>query len=143
MVLHVREGQNCHFTSHLLLLNCGEDGAGGAWRPLLRRRVRGLFRRRWSWRGRLLAMKREGQGWLRLFLSRPSIPVPLVSLSQTLAATAGSSPSHLLCVGRLDPGRFQPHPPQPATPASSDERARACSSLATRIRRWWPPPTSS
>jgi hypothetical protein len=76
------------------------------------------------------------------FLSQ-SPRVSSSNLPQTLAATAGSSPSHPLCVGRLDPGRFQAHPPQPATPASSEERARACSSLATRIRRWWPPPTSS
>jgi hypothetical protein len=76
VVLHVREGQNHLFTSHFLHLHCGEDGAGGAWRPLLRRRIWGLFRRRWSWRGRLLAMKREGQRWLRLSLSRPSSPSP-------------------------------------------------------------------
>jgi hypothetical protein len=76
VVLHVREGQNRLFTSHFLHLHCGEDGAGGAWRPLLRRRVRELFRRRSSWRGRLLAMKREGLGWLRLSLSCPSSPSP-------------------------------------------------------------------
>jgi hypothetical protein len=76
VVLHVREGQNHLFTSHFLHLHCGEDGAGGAWRPLLRRRVPELFRRCWSWRGRLLAMKREGQGWLRLSLSRPSSSSP-------------------------------------------------------------------
>jgi hypothetical protein len=107
------------FTSHFLHLHCGEDGAGGAWRPLLCRRVRELFRRRSSWRGRLLAMKREGLGgFVSPFLVLP-LPVPLVSLPQTLAAAAGSSPSHPLCVG-LDTGRFQPHPPQPA---SSEERA--------------------
>jgi hypothetical protein len=76
VVLHVREGQNHLFTSHFLHLHCGEDGAGGVWRPLLRRRVRGLFRRRWSWRGRLLAVEREGHGWLHLSLSRPSSPSP-------------------------------------------------------------------
>jgi hypothetical protein len=77
VVLHVHEGQNRLFTFHFLHLPCGEDEAGGAWRPLLRRRVRGLFQRRWSWRGRLLAMKREGQGWLRLSLSRSSSPSPI------------------------------------------------------------------
>jgi hypothetical protein len=35
------QGQNRLFLSHFLLLYCEEDGAGGAWRRVRRRRVRG------------------------------------------------------------------------------------------------------
>jgi hypothetical protein len=122
VVLLARQGQNRHFLSHFVLPSSRRTRVATAASPP----GTGLFRRRWSLRVCLLAMEREGQGLLLLSLSRPSSPNPTrVSLPQTLAAAAGSSRPHPLPVGHLDPGRFQPHPPHPATSALSESEQGA------------------
>jgi hypothetical protein len=82
VVLHIREGQNQLFVSHFLHLHCGKDREGGAWRWLLRRRVRG-FPCALVMEGRLLAMEREGQGH--------PLPCPLFSLSPTPLETLAAA----------------------------------------------------
>jgi hypothetical protein len=128
VVLHVREGQNRLFTSHFLHLHCGEDGAGGAWRPLLRRRVRGLFRRHSSWRGRLLAMKREGQGWLCLSLSCPSSPSP--------TRVSSSNPSRRHWIFSF-PSSLRRSSRSRTIPAASSAASYASFVGGARPRFWW------
>jgi hypothetical protein len=109
-----------------------------------------LFRRRWSWRGRLLAMKREGQGWLRLSPSPThvsslnpsrqrwifSFPSSLRQSSRSRAIPAASSAaSYANFVGGVRPSLLLPGHKDPTMVASSDvELSRGDGDLAACIR---------